>query len=83
MGGQPNVAGEIDIPGILRACCLETVVEARTVDEINAAMNEISGMSRAALVLHTHQGSRGDLGRPTVTPADNKLAMMRRIGSAQ
>lgn len=83
VGGQPNVAGNIDVVGLLRACGFEAVAEARTANEVAAGMEALASSPRTALVLHTHQGSRADLGRPTVTPADNKHAMMRRIGSRE
>ena len=81
VGGQPNVAGDIDVPALISACGLEGVIEARTADEVAAGMEAIAASPRTVLVLRTHQGSRGDLGRPTVSPVDNKHAMMHRIGS--
>ena len=83
VGGQPNVAADIDVVGLLAACGLGRAVEARTVDEIAADMGALSSGEACAMVLRTHQGSRADLGRPTVSPSDNKLAMMRRIGSTE
>lgn len=82
VGGQPTVGRDIDIPGILRACGFSVVVEARTSDEIAEGMERLKAFDCAAMTLYTHQGSRKDLGRPTVSPRDNKGAMMRRIGSA-
>lgn len=82
VGGQPNVAADIDVIGLLAACGLGRAVEARTVDEVAAGMGALSSGEACAMVLRTHQGSRADLGRPTVSPSDNKLAMMRRIGSS-
>ena len=81
VGGQPNVAGSIDVLGLLAACGLDGSVEARTKEEIAAGMKALSSGEAHAMVLRTHQGSRADLGRPTVSPVDNKRDMMRRIGS--
>lgn len=83
VGGQPNVADDIDVVGLLAACGLGRAVEARTADEVAAGMEVLASGEVNAMVLRTHQGSRDDLGRPTVSPTDNKLAMMRRIGSAK
>lgn len=83
VGGQPNVAGHIDVAGVLRACGFDEAVEARTSAEVVSGMAALKASPRTALVLRTHQGSRDDLGRPTVSPADNKRAMMRRIVSAE
>lgn len=83
VGGQPNVAADIDVSGMLVACGFEGVAVARTREEIAAGMDAVAASAKTALVLRTHQGSRGDLGRPTVSPSSNKHAMMRRIGSAE
>lgn len=80
VGGQPNVAGDIDVCSLLVACGLDGAIEACTPDKVISAMEALKASPKIALVLHTHQGSRDDLGRPTVTPANNKRAMMRRLG---
>jgi phosphonopyruvate decarboxylase len=80
VGGQPNVGADIDVPAMLRACGFLDVREAWNAAEITASMDDVRHSSRTALVLHTRQGSRDDLGRPTLSPVQNKLALMRRIG---
>lgn len=80
VGGQPTVAGRIDVAGILRASGFKRVIEASTIEEISSAMGVLRNSPRCALVISTHQGSRSDLGRPTVSPIDNKTAMMGRFG---
>ena len=77
---QPNVAGDIDVVGLLAACGLGGALEARTEAEVARGMGALAAGEARALVLRTRQGSRADLGRPTVSPADNKRAMMRRLG---
>lgn len=77
VGGQSTVAGRIDIPAVLRACGFENVIEARSRDEIMQGMDELARSRKVALVITTHQGSRPDLGRPTITPMENKQAMMK------
>ena len=81
VGGQPNVAGGIDVVRMLCSCGFTDAVEARSMEEIADAMRIAAKSPRTAVVLRTHQGSRDNLGRPTVAPRDNKVAMMRRIGS--
>ena len=76
VGGQPNVASDIDVGGLMAACGLGLPLEARTSDEVATGMRALASGAATALVLHTRQGSRADLGRPTVAPADNKAAMM-------
>ena len=81
VGGQPNVAGAIDVPSILRASGFVNVYEASTAKEISAGVAALREESRCALVITTHQGSRADLGRPTTTAKENKRAMMKKISS--
>ena len=81
VGGQPTVGALIDVPGVLRACGFERVVEASTEGEIRAGMAALRGAAKGALVLTTHQGSRADLGRPTTSPQENKRAMMAKIAA--
>lgn len=83
VGGQPNVAGDIDVPGLLGACGMGESLIAHTVEEVASGMRSLASGDFRAMVLHTHQGSRPDLGRPTVSPLDNKRAMMRAIDSAE
>ena len=76
VGGQPTVARQVDLPGVLAACGFRQVVEAHDADEIAVGMRALAEEPCSAMVLYTHQGSRDDLGRPTVAPRDNKDAMM-------
>lgn len=80
VGGQPTCSKHLDIPSILKACGFEKVLIAETNEEIIAGINTLRNESSCALVLHTKQGSRDDLGRPTTTPIENKLAFMNKIG---
>lgn len=83
VGGQPTVALDADVPGILRASGFDQVIEATTADEIRRAMAMLRTSARSALVIYTDPGSRDDLGRPTTTPQQNKQAMMELIGSSR
>ncbi len=82
VGGQPTVGMEIDIPAILRAVGFETVIEAKTKEEISEGMKILRDNKLCALVISTRQGSREDLGRPTTTPQQNKLDMMKKFAEA-
>lgn len=79
VGGQPTVGFDIDVPKILAGCGFETVHEAQTPDEIKAAVEQMKTEKLAALVIKTKQGSRKDLGRPTVAPQQNKWELMKKI----
>ena len=79
VGGQPTVGGNIDIKSILVACGIKDVFEARTKEEIKLAMSKMKTLGKCALILYTKQGSRDDLGRPTISPVDNKANFMKQF----
>jgi len=74
VGGQPTVGFEIDIRKILQAMGFDSVKEVSDACKIEEAIKEMKG--RDALIISVSQGSRGDLGRPTVSPEQNKKDMM-------
>lgn len=81
VGGQPTVGLKIDVAAILKAVGFQHIRTAQTEEEIDAAMEELAQVRLGALIVNTHQGSRDDLGRPTVSPKDNKENMMKKFGS--
>lgn len=82
VGGQPTAGFDLDIPGILLASGFRIVEEAETSSEIAGAMEVLANaLVPAALVLYTKQGSRSDLGRPSVGPQENKRVMMEQFRS--
>lgn len=81
VGGQPTVGLKIDVTAVLKAVGFRKVYSAETEEEINAAMRALAGEKLAALIINTRQGSRADLGRPTISPKENKENMMKKLGS--
>lgn len=80
VGGQATVAFDIDIPTILRGVGFSHVETVSQADQIGAAMERLASQPRSALVIEVAQGSRADLGRPTVSPSANKVDMMNEFG---
>lgn len=80
VGGQPTCSKTLDIPSIIKACGFKDVIVAETKEEIKAGVERLRNEVGIALVLHTRQGSRDDLGRPTTTPQENKIALMKKLG---
>lgn len=80
VGGQPTCSPSLDIPAILKGCGFVEVAEASTDEEIAKGMKILREKEGCALILHTRQGSRDDLGRPTTTPVQNKEALMKKLG---
>lgn len=81
VGGQPTCSKSLDIPMILKGCGFQSVFVAETKQEIQEGIVWMRNHERCALILHTKQGSRPDLGRPTTTPQENKIAMMEKLVS--
>ena len=77
VGGQPTVAFDIDIPAILRGSGFEHVELVTEDAQIADAVARVAARPRSALIIETMQGSRPDLGRPTVSPSANKVDMMK------
>ena len=77
VGGQPTAAGEIDLPAVARACGYGIVLEAKTKDEIkNAFTNSKSQKGPAFIEIRVRKGARSNLGRPTLTPQQQKREFM-------
>lgn len=72
VGGQPTIAFDIDIKKILLGLGFEKVIEVKDKENLKLAINELKNSSKAALIINTKMGSREDLGRPTISPIDNK-----------
>jgi phosphonopyruvate decarboxylase len=79
VGGQPTIALEINIERILKAMGFFSVATAFTREEVAAGIAEMSEQRLNALIIKVNQGSRSDLGRPTITPEQNKLDMMKEV----
>ncbi len=76
VGGQPTVAFNIDFENLLKSVGFNDVYIAKNNDEIKNAMSKFEGKKLQALIIYTNIKSRSDLGRPTISPIDNKIAMM-------
>lgn len=76
VGGQPTIAFQIDVETILRAVGFSYVERAERTEQIAQAMARMRREPNGALVIYVNQGSRENLGRPTVSPEENKRDMM-------
>lgn len=77
VGGQPTCANHIDLPSIAKSCGYRTAVSLSTADDISSAI--LSGKSAVGphfIEIKVKKGARADLGRPTSTPSENKVALM-------
>ncbi len=76
VGGQPTVGFNIDFTKLLTSLGFNKVFVAKNKEEIIEGVKSLKENSLQALVIYTKLGSRKDLGRPTVSPVENKKALM-------
>ena len=80
VGGQPTCGNEVDIPLIAEACGYSSVIAMSKLDEVRNYIKQIKKQPGPHLIeLKVKKGSRGDLGRPTSSPVQNKEALMENI----
>lgn len=78
VGGQPTVAGQMDVAGIARACGYREYHLCRDIQGLEQAWQKINTCQGPQLLeVQIRTGSREDLGRPTSTPGQNKQAFMQ------
>jgi len=82
VGGQPTVAGKIDLVKIATACGYKQAMRANSEEELQAALKTLKEASGPAfLEITVKPGARKDLGRPQSTPKENKQAFMQFLGA--
>ncbi|MFK5857525.1 MAG: phosphonopyruvate decarboxylase [Bacteroidota bacterium] len=80
VGGQPTVSFGIDIPKIALAVGYKDALSISTTEELDEFLKNISKYKCPLLVeIKVKIGSRGDLGRPTIKPVDNKNDFMKNL----
>ena len=79
VGGQPTTSRDIDIHGIAQSMGYKHVFTVETKEELEKALECKEGP--VFLQVMVRRGNRKDLGRPKSTPAENKNALMKNIGS--
>ncbi len=77
VGGQPTIGFDIDIFAILKALGFVSVFTAATKQEVADAVLRLKNAHSGALIINVNTGSRKELGRPTVSPEQNKKEMMQ------
>jgi phosphonopyruvate decarboxylase len=77
VGGQPTLAPYVDLPAIARACGYRYVYSVKSPDELRTALTENEGLT--FIEIRVKKGARKNLGRPKLTPIENKIALMEYI----
>lgn len=77
VGGQPTLGFGIDICAIARACGYKEALTVTTAEEFDALAGRLDALEGPVLIeLRVRINSRDNLGRPTTTPIENKVAFM-------
>ena len=77
VGAQPTVGFSIDLPAIAAACGYRATRRVGSIAEVASALGELGGQNGPTLLeIRVDPGAREDLGRPTLTPAENKERLM-------
>ena len=77
VGGQLTVGLQIDIPLIAKACGYNSIFRAETKEEIIKKINLLKITKGPSLLeIKVRKGARQNLGRPTISPKENKKAFM-------
>lgn len=80
VGGQPTVGLNINTPSLALANGYKSATSVETSTELKDALLSISEASCPALIeIKVKVGSRDDLGRPTISPIENKINFMKNL----
>jgi phosphonopyruvate decarboxylase len=82
VGGQDTLALKVDLPLMATANGYSFVQSVSTMKDLKEAMTKLNQHKGVSfLEIKVKMESRNDLGRPTLTPIENKLGFMNKISS--
>lgn len=80
VGGQPTLGFGIDICAVAKACGYKETLTVSTPEEFSTLSNRINSLEGPVMIeLRVRINSRDNLGRPTTTPIENKVAFMNNL----
>lgn len=80
VGGQPTVAQKVSLTSIAEASGYRWIMRCSNLAELESSLDDfLHSVGPSFLEVAVARGSRTDLGRPTTTPIDNKIAFMKNI----
>lgn len=84
VGGMPTVANSIDIAKIAQGCGYKTIIQVANENDLRASLTDAKTNSKLSLIeVKCSIGSRKDLGRPTTTAKENKIAFMEQLNKSK
>ena len=79
VGGQPTVGLKINLIEVAKSCGYTKVASVSSEKELNSKLNEMEKeLGPILLEIKVRRGSREDLGRPEMSPAENLKQFMER-----
>ena len=80
VGGMPTAAGKIALVAIAKGCGYPKAVSVENFAELDRALGQAKNSGELSLIeVKCSIGARADLGRPTTTAVENKLAFMKML----
>lgn len=81
VGGQPTVGLKIDLPAVAKAVGYKAAISVSSKEELEKELSTLYSLLSTLggpilLEVQVKKGNRKDLGRPTTTPIQNKVALM-------
>lgn len=84
VGGQPTCADAIDMPGVAKACGYKSAVSVDCEADLEKLISSVKFKSGPHFIeVKIKKGARSDLGRPTSSPAENKIAFMNWLNASK
>ena len=77
VGGMPTVSETVNLTAVAKACNYQSVFSVSSIDNLESVLSSIKSSPKPVFIeVKSAIGSRSDLGRPTTTPVENKIALM-------
>ena len=84
VGGLPTIASKIDFPTAAKACGYEYSNVVSTMESLKNELKAIKSSNQLSfLEIKTQIGSKKDLGRPTISPIENKINFMNNLSKGK
>lgn len=84
VGGQPTLGNKVNFKNIAESVGFHTSFQASSLEEILICLNQMRESKHPSfLEIIIKPGYRTDLGRPSESPSENKLALMRNINPSE
>ena len=81
VGGAPTIGFQINMKQILTGLGFHKVYESRNIQELKSNLKLLSSENNSAMIVYVKCGSRKDLGRPDLSPVENKQLFSEKIRS--